>query len=154
MFRLKDFITMLNLQNDGLNVCIYNQDGTEIEYENGDKYINLLVDKVKFIKDPNNVGELDYRCDIILSNNIGDESIIRQFIKFDEILEVCKDNGIIMLPVDYKYNSKLWDGTLSLSEHYASESVINIIPVFRQEYTILKVIMADNVQIVHIPTLD
>lgn len=153
MFRLKDFLTMISMQNDGLNVCIYDKDGIEINYGHADVYINLLVDNIRFVKE-SNIGKLVYRCDIVVSNMMGETTMMRNFIKYDEIVECCKDDKVIMIPVDSPYNTNVWDGTKPLKDHYDSEAVINIIPIFCKDCVIWKVILADNAQIVHMPVAE
>ena len=143
---------MISARNKDLNVLIYEPSGEEINYSDPDNFINQYISKIRFIKEKN-IGKYPYTCNITLSSENGDATVLRNPIRFSEILEVCSDQKIFIIPVDDSNNVGICDEKEDTTKHYESEAVINLIPFFGKDHTLIQVILSDNMMIAHIPKI-
>ena len=154
MIRLKDFLTMMRLYNEDLDIRIDDYLGYEIDYDKIDKYMNKFINFIEFKGEYKKFGSglteiqyLGYNCYIKLHSENSSHEVFRNFIRYGDIKALFKNSPIPLIPTD---TDGKWLPVTNIDDN--KMVVVNLIPHFgfySDSIPEMQIVLSDDAQIIH-----
>ena len=135
--RLKDLLIILSRNKAITDIAVMTTSGNRV-FRLHNALSKNVVD-ITFTK----ITNFTYSCTLTISfiDNGYTEDV--KYLRFSDI-EKCVSKDTLILPVDSKYNKTMIQENENIANHYNCEVVENLLPIFTKEYTILQLILSDN----------